>query len=123
MKLSLWLRRLFLVLAGLFGALGVATAAAASHGTDARNLAAISAIALAHAPALLVLALAGQGRVLATAGVILSVGTLLFSSDLAVRHWTGAPLFPGAAPLGGGALILGWIVMSVAAVFRSTFKN
>ncbi len=123
MKLSLWLRRLFLVLAGLFGALGVATAAAASHGTDARNLAAISAIALAHAPALLVLALAGQGRVLATAGVILSVGTLLFSSDLAVRHLTGASLFPGAAPLGGGALILGWIVMSVAAVFRSTFKN
>lgn len=121
--MSLWLRRSFLVLAGLVGALGVATAAAASHGTDARNLAAISAIALAHAPVLFILALAGQGRALAAAGVILSVGTILFSCDLAMRHWTGAALFPGAAPLGGGTLILGWIVISVSAAFRSTFKN
>ncbi|MDV3250391.1 DUF423 domain-containing protein [Devosia sp. BK] len=122
-KLTLALRRSFMVLAGLLGALGVASAAAASHGSDVRNVAAISTIALAHAPVLLFLALVGRGRALVAAGVILSIGVILFTADLAMRQWLGAPLFPGAAPLGGGALIVGWIVMAISAAFRSSFNN
>lgn len=117
-----WMRRLFLIVAGLLGAIGVATAAMASHGTDPRNLAAISAIALAHAPVMLVLSLAGKGRALAAAGMVLVLGCVVFSADLATRHWVGTSLFPGAAPLGGGALILGWLAVSVSAVFQKTFN-
>ncbi|MDP3401654.1 MAG: hypothetical protein Q8R97_11075, partial [Brevundimonas sp.] len=53
-----------LAAAGLIGAVGVASAAASSHGGESRNLAAIAMICLAHGPALLALALAGRGRVL-----------------------------------------------------------
>lgn len=96
-------------LAGVIGAIGVASAAMASHGEDPRNLAAISAICLAHGPALLALGLAGRGRYLFGAAWLLSIGTVVFVADLAVRQSLGQGLFPGAAPLGGGAMILGWI--------------
>jgi uncharacterized membrane protein YgdD (TMEM256/DUF423 family) len=107
----------------LLGALGVASAAMASHGEDVRNLAAISAMALAHAPALLAVALAGRGRVLLGATTVLAVGCLFFVADLAMRQWVGTSLFPGAAPLGGGALILGWLGIGLSAAFRSTVHD
>lgn len=108
-------RRFFVLVAGLLGALGVATAALASHGEDTRNLAAMSAMALAHAPVFLVLGLAGRGRVLAAAGLILAMGCLIFVADLAMRHWMATPLFPGAAPIGGAGMILGWLGLALAA--------
>lgn len=109
-----WMRRILVGLAGVLGALGVATAAMASHGEDVRNIAAISAMALAHAPVLLILGLIGRGRALSIAGLILAAGCLIFVADLAMRHWAGTPLFPGAAPLGGGGMILGWLGIAVA---------
>lgn len=112
-------KRVLLAAAGLLGAVGVMSAAMASHGTDARNLAAISAMALAHAPVLLALALAGRGRLHMIAGAVLVFGCTLFIGDLAMREWHSVALFPGAAPLGGGALILGWIVIAVSAAIRN----
>jgi uncharacterized membrane protein YgdD (TMEM256/DUF423 family) len=50
--------RLCLLAASAFGAIGIAAAAAASHDGGSRNLAAVSAICLAHGPALIGLALA-----------------------------------------------------------------
>lgn len=110
--------RLILALSGVIGAIGVMAAAAASHGGEARNLSAIAAIGLAHGPALLALALVGRGRVLGVAAGLLATGTLVFISDLGMREWLGQGLFPGAAPLGGTAMIGGWLAIIVAAVAR-----
>lgn len=109
------LSRLLLVLAGLIGAAGVAAASAAAHG-ESRNLGAIATIFLAHGPALLAVALAGRGRLLSAAGAVLSLGTILFGADLAMREWGGGALFPGAAPLGGLAMLLGWLGMAATAL-------
>lgn len=119
MDVANWMRRILIGLAGLSGALGVATAAMASHGDDVRNLAAISAMALAHAPVLLVLGLVGRGRVLAVAGLILAAGCVIFIADLAMRHWLAVPLFPGAAPIGGAGMILGWLGLASAAATKA----
>ncbi|MGK2229792.1 MAG: uncharacterized membrane protein YgdD (TMEM256/DUF423 family), partial [Devosia sp.] len=35
-----------------------------------------------------------------------------------VREWMGHGVFPGAAPLGGMAMILGWICISLAGALR-----
>jgi uncharacterized membrane protein YgdD (TMEM256/DUF423 family) len=107
------LPRVLLVLAGLIGASGVAAAAGASHG-ESRNLSAMAMIFLAHAPALVAVALQGRGRVVLGAGAVLAVGTLVFGADLALRQWLGDGLFPGAAPLGGAAMILGWLGLALA---------
>ena len=112
-------RRAMLAMAGLLGAIGVMSAAAASHGGDARNLGAIAAIALAHGPALLALTLAGRGRMLSAAAVLLAVGTGVFIGDLGMREWLGRGLFPGAAPLGGVTMIGGWLaIVGAALVWR-----
>jgi uncharacterized membrane protein YgdD (TMEM256/DUF423 family) len=113
------MRRGFIALAGIFGALGVATAAMASHGEEVRNLAAISSMALAHAPVLLIIGLVGRGRVLTGAGLILAAGCVIFVADLAMRQWTASPLFLGAAPIGGGGMILGWLGIVSAAVSKA----
>jgi uncharacterized membrane protein YgdD (TMEM256/DUF423 family) len=59
-------------------------------------------------PALLALGLARRGRGLDAAALILAVGTLVFVGDLALREYFGQALFPGAAPLGGGTMMIGW---------------
>ena len=105
--------RHLLVLAGLMGALGVAAAAAASHG-ESRNFSALATMFLAHAPVLVALGLFGQGRVLLGAGLVLAGGTLLFGGDLAMREFAGQGLFGGAAPLGGGLMMLGWAGLALA---------
>lgn len=115
-------QRLILAAAGLIGAGGVMAAAAASHGGESRNLAAIAAIALAHGPALLALALAGRGRVLGLAGMLLAAGTMIFAGDLGMREWQGHGLFTGAAPLGGAGMIGGWLAITVAAFSRGSGK-
>jgi uncharacterized membrane protein YgdD (TMEM256/DUF423 family) len=48
--------------------------------------------------------------------VCIGAGALLFSADLAVRHFTGHGLFPMSAPIGGSAMILGWALLVPAAV-------
>lgn len=108
-----WLPRVLLVLSGLIGAAGVAAAAGASH-SESRNLAAMAAIFLAHAPALVALSLYGRGRALLAAASVLAMGTMVFGGDLALRQWVGHGLFAGAAPLGGGLMILGWLGLSFA---------
>lgn len=116
--MKLEMPRLLLVAAGLVGACGVAAAAASSHMTGSRNLASIAAICLSHGPALLALGLHGRSASLLAAGCLLATGTVVFAADLALREWLGHGLFPGAAPLGGAAMIMGWLALSVAALVR-----
>ena len=111
------LPRVLLILAGLIGASGVAAAAGAAHG-ESRNLSAMAMIFLAHAPILAALALHGRGRAILGAGCLLAAGTLLFGGDLALRQWFGHAFFAGAAPLGGIAMILGWLGISLAAMLN-----
>jgi uncharacterized membrane protein YgdD (TMEM256/DUF423 family) len=108
--------RPFLALAGLLGAAGVATAAAASHGGDA-NLTIVANFLLVHAPALIGLSLVPRSRLVTVSGYVLMVGIALFCGDLAMRSATGNALFPMAAPIGGGSLILGWLLVAASALF------
>ncbi|MCW4113656.1 DUF423 domain-containing protein [Aurantimonas sp. MSK8Z-1] len=109
---------LFLILAGLYGALGVAGAAAAAHGLGGESTMLAAAMALAHAPALLALALAPAGRLRFAwlPAALLAAGVLLFSGDLGTRSVTGERLFLNAAPTGGTLLILGWLAVVAGAV-------
>ncbi|EJT04649.1 DUF423 domain-containing protein [Rhizobium sp. CCGE 510] len=111
---------LFYLLSGLFGFSGVALSAAAAHGGgDAHLLASASAMCLAHAPALLALAL-GVDRIRTAwlAGLLMGLGTLLFSADLVSLRFAGSGLFPMAAPTGGFAMMAGWLAVAAGAVFR-----
>lgn len=108
--------RPFLVLGGLLGALGVATAAAASHSGDT-NLGIVGNFLLFHAPALIGLSLVPRSRIVTVAGFVLAVGLALFCGDLATRSFAGHALFPMSAPIGGGTLILGWLLVAATALF------
>lgn len=108
--------RIIIMAAGIAGAVGVATAAAASHG-ESRNLSAIATICLAHGPALLAVGLLANGRLLLASAALLAFGTALFAADLGVREWLGHGLFAGAAPLGGMAMILGWLALVLVGAF------
>lgn len=111
-------RRLLLLAAGLAGAAGIASAAAASHSGESRNLSAISAICLAHGPALLALCAIGlDNRTVRLAAYLLAAGTLIFSADLGIREWLGHGAFPGAAPLGGAGMIGGWVLIAIGTLF------
>ncbi len=105
--------RLLLVAAGLCGALGVAAAARASHAGD-DNLGIAANFLLLHAPVLIGLSLMAASRAAVAAGLVLLVGLVLFAGDLAARSLLGGPLFPLAAPLGGGGLIVGWLLVGLA---------
>jgi uncharacterized membrane protein YgdD (TMEM256/DUF423 family) len=110
--------RLFVLVAGLFGAAGVGLAAAAAH-MGGPFLASASQMLLVHAPALLALGLLGafsgpRGRALAIGGMVLLAGVLLFSGDLALRNFAGRSLFSMAAPTGGTLMMAGWIILAVS---------
>ncbi|MEZ0169604.1 DUF423 domain-containing protein [Microvirga sp. TS319] len=114
--------RLLIVLAGLSGALGVALSAAAAHITGG-NLTTAAQFLLFHAPALLALAaLIATGSVHPTiaqvAGYVLVLGLALFCGDLSRRAFAGMALFPRAAPTGGVLLMLGWLLVALAALLR-----
>ncbi|HEY4199752.1 MAG TPA: DUF423 domain-containing protein [Devosiaceae bacterium] len=110
--------RIILASAGLFGALGIAAAAGATHSGNAQFLGPASTICLAHAPTLLALGLmAPRNTSWKIAMVLLAVGTLVFVGDLGMRQFSGVSLFPLAAPAGGSLLIAGWLVTIFAAMF------
>jgi uncharacterized membrane protein YgdD (TMEM256/DUF423 family) len=108
--------RPLLALAGISGAAGVALAARGSHAAEA-DLAIAANFLLMHAPVLLGLSLLKANRVSQVAGYVLVLGLILFAGDLAMRGETGTSLFPLAAPLGGGGLILGWLLVIASAFF------
>jgi uncharacterized membrane protein YgdD (TMEM256/DUF423 family) len=121
MRQSGWFR-ILIVLAGLMGAAGVALAAASAHQPDATRLASASSMLLFHAPAVLAATLlAERGVIHMRLGLVAAFGfvvaTALFAGDLTLRQYASHSLFPMAAPTGGTLLILGWLVLAVAAVW------
>lgn len=110
--------RLLPVLAGLFGAAGVALAAAASHAGDTHLLGNASLMCLVHAPALIALSLMAERRKAALVSAwLIAPGTVLFALDLLSRHFRGDGLFPMAAPSGGLLMIAGWLVLAVGSLW------
>jgi uncharacterized membrane protein YgdD (TMEM256/DUF423 family) len=117
--------RLFLVLGSVSGALAVAAGAFGAHALrgrlDPRALEIYEVAAryqIYHALALLVVAIAAArwpgGEPLA-AGWLFVAGTVVFSGSLYALS-LGAPRWLGAVtPVGGLALIAGWLVLAVAA--------
>lgn len=105
--------------AGTAGALGLALAAARSHGSeDARLLATAAQILLPHASALLAMSARFDRVTLVPRAVpaLVVVGLGLFCGDLIAREFLARPLFPYAAPLGGATLIGGWLGLSLFGV-------
>ena len=105
---------LTIFLAGILGAAGIAAAAGASHIEDARILGALALVALTHASALVAFGLSPvRGRLLRIGAMVITIGACVFCADLAARHFLGSGLFPMSAPLGGTAIIAGWLTVSV----------
>jgi uncharacterized membrane protein YgdD (TMEM256/DUF423 family) len=115
--------RLWLGLAGLSGAAGVALSAAAAHATlrDAGLVATSGEFLLLHAPALIAagwLADRRGGIAPSLAGLAFSIGVLCFCGTLALRGM-GISTPDGIAPAGGIALILGWVALTGSAILRN----
>jgi uncharacterized membrane protein YgdD (TMEM256/DUF423 family) len=73
-----------------------------------------------HGLALLAVGIAAgrhRTRLIHLAGLAFTAGILLFCGSLYALSLTGDRLFPGSAPIGGAALILGWALLAFA-VFR-----
>lgn len=116
-------RRLLVLLAGLMGAAGVAAAAAGAHVSADPNLTTAAYFLMLGAASVIgacgLAAARGPGWSFATAGAgIIAAGTALFSGALASRALWDLVIFPMAAPIGGTMLILGWLVLGVAAFER-----
>ncbi|MDR0769999.1 MAG: DUF423 domain-containing protein [Burkholderiales bacterium] len=113
--------RFLLIFAGAAGAFGVAFSAMAAHGDYPGILKTCADTLLFHAPALLgVTALMRASntprRLLFLAGFLIVLGLTLFCGDLARRTFVGLRLFPMAAPVGGGTMIFGWVLLMLAAL-------
>jgi len=115
---------LFLIIAGVFGAAGIALAAAGAHAAPSAGLDSAANILLFHAVAILggtaLLLQSMLSRQLALIALAAwALGTILFSADVALRAFVGQRLFPMAAPTGGIILILAWLVLAAAALAKA----
>jgi uncharacterized membrane protein YgdD (TMEM256/DUF423 family) len=112
------MNRGLIVAAGLAGAIGVALAAAGAHIPGGERLATAGTMAMAQAPALLALGffIPGRGILFATASWAIAIGLLAFAGALAFHDLSGNAALAFLAPIGGTAMILGWIGLAVAGI-------
>jgi len=119
--------RIWLAIAGLGGAASVIAGALAAHLADdpksAELLRTGALYGMVHAAALIAVIALAQGReprrsAAALAGWSFALGIVLFSFNLFALA-AGAPRWLGwATPVGGLALILGWLAMASLALRR-----
>ncbi len=120
-----WLR-----IGAILGGLGVTAGAFGAHGLkeymDARSLEVYETAAryqMYHALALLAVSLLGisrgPGPSLDLAGWSFLAGTLVFSGTLYALALTGLRWLGAITPIGGVALIVGWLALAVAAGSRA----
>ena len=111
------------LLAGLFGAMGLALAALASHGGIGGNGAMSATLVMIHAPALLAVGLGVMGGHLKPPGLWggmgLALGIALFAGDVTLRGVIGHGLFPMAAPLGASLAMLCWLLVDCPPLIKS----
>ncbi len=114
-----------LLLAAIFGVLGVGGGAFGAHALEGRLTAGALATfetairyQLVHALALLALAGVAQlrPRVAVRAGMVFAAGVVLFSGSLYLFVFTGVGLFAAVTPIGGVCFLLGWGVLGWSTV-------
>jgi uncharacterized membrane protein YgdD (TMEM256/DUF423 family) len=124
------MERLFLILAGVYGFLGVALGAFGAHGIRG-YLAKLpdgaqrgewwetaSRYHLIHAAAIAVaayLASRSPGGASTAAGFCFAAGIVVFSGSLYTMTLTGVRALGAVTPLGGLLLLAGWIAIAIAA--------
>lgn len=120
--------KIWIAVAGLLGAVGVGMGAYASHGLGFIADATVREAARAtlqtavqqqmfHALALLgvgALALRAESKLLALAGLLFTVGVLLFSGLIYLRILGGVDSLRALVPWGGTCLIAAWLVLAAA---------
>jgi len=117
--------RLTIFLAGIFGFLGVAFGAFGAHGLKGRVSADMLANwnTAAHYQMIHALALLAAGifqllqsgrRLLSAAAVLFITGILIFSGSLYVLVLTNVRWLGAITPIGGTALLAGWIALAIA---------
>ena len=113
----------FLLIAAIFGFLGVAFGAFGAHALRGRlspEMTAVFEIAVRyqmyHVFALLAVAAAmahfGSARLLVMAGWSFVAGILIFSGSLYALALTGTGLFGAITPIGGVGLLVGWACLA-----------
>jgi uncharacterized membrane protein YgdD (TMEM256/DUF423 family) len=110
-------RRILAPAGALLAAAAVALAAYASHATgpDAgMRLGLAAAFAFGHGLALASLAPRADRRLAVAALWALLLGVVVFAGSLAGAHFLGLPT--RLAPMGGGLMILGWLLHAGAAL-------
>jgi len=113
----------FLILAGVFGAIGVALAAIGAHaladilvGKAALRFDTALRMHLTHAPALLALAASAKlsaPRWWLAACSLMGLGTLVFCGGLYLAAMGVSTLLLPIVPAGGSALIASWLAASI----------
>ncbi|MDB9314024.1 DUF423 domain-containing protein [Spirulina sp. CS-785/01] len=119
--------QILMAIAAIFGGLAVAGGAFASHALKAQlseraldifetgiKYQMYHALALLLVSLLLTRATTGQGLLNAT-GILFIVGVVIFSGSLYALSLTGIKWLGAITPLGGVALIMGWVVLVIAA--------
>jgi uncharacterized membrane protein YgdD (TMEM256/DUF423 family) len=111
--------RVMTTLGCLLGACGIALMALAAHG-QWPTITYSAIMTLVHAPVLIAIAVSIRlgllyAYVARPAGFLLAAAVALFSGEVSYFALTGAHLFPMAAPIGGTAAILAWLLLAVSA--------
>jgi len=120
--------RIWLVLGCLSGFVSVAAGAFGAHGLREKIAADLlehwetaARYEMYHALALVLAGLFASrapSRAADLAGWAFAAGTILFSGSLYALAFTGARSWGAVTPFGGGALLLGWVALLVAAARR-----
>lgn len=122
------LERLFFVIGALSAGIGVAAGAFGAHGLKTRIEADLLTVfevgvryQMYHAFGLIACAWAASRRPgvwVVSAGWLFVAGTLLFSGSLYALALGGQRWLGAITPLGGLALLLGWLCLAAAAIHR-----
>lgn len=113
--------RVFGCVAGLYGAAGVALAAAGAHLSGTPIVTTAAYFLLFHAGALVglsALALQRRLRFALLGGGLIAAGNFIFSGDLALRGLKNIVLVHMAAPTGGFLMIAGWLLLAITLPFE-----
>ena len=110
------------------GGLGVAIGAAGTHVLEGRidsdaldTLETAVRFQMYHALALIALgavAAVWEARLVTVAGVLLSIGTVIFCGSLYILALLGIGVFGAVAPIGGLSLMAGWGALAIGAGFE-----
>ncbi len=119
---------LWICVGAALGGLGVAIGAAGTHVLEGRidsdaldTLETAVRFQMYHALALIALgaiAAVWEARLVTVAGVLLSIGTVIFCGSLYILALLDMRVFGAVAPVGGLSLIAGWAVLAVGAGIR-----